>query len=91
MNLLNAGMLVFLLLTNLKDRGLIQWEIEKYLLVIVVGGLTLLILAGYIEIKYLKGFQIEQKLAVDYNPHLMEMKADIKKLIQKVEEIENRT
>ena len=66
-SLLNSGMIFFIFLDAL---GI---DIQKGFLIIFAGGLIFLFVIGWIDIKYLKGYQEEQKLWFERNPQLAEM------------------
>jgi len=72
-SLINAGMILFLLLSRLKEVGVINFEIDKYLIFIYIGGILAAIIVGFIEIKLIRGYSEENIVAFRLNPYLMEM------------------
>jgi hypothetical protein len=84
--LLNLGMIMFLSISKLKDYGYIQISIGNYLLPLFVLTLFLLILFGYIDVKFFKGFKAEVEIAnlnTPLHPKLAELKAKVDYLYEK--------
>lgn len=77
LSIINAGMILFLFLSKLKELGVIDWPLEKYTIIIVIGGILMLLIIGWFEIKVLKGIQEENKIAFYYQPPMVEMKGKI--------------
>ena len=76
--LINSGMILFLVLSKSEDYG-IDIEIEKYFIPIIILGLILLSLFGWLEDKL--GFhELEKKHVEDRNPYLREILERIKKI-----------
>ena len=79
--LVNAGMILFLVLTRLEDYGK-DIEIEQYFLPILLGGFLILGLFGWLEDRL--GFhQLEREHIEKRNPYM-------KKILDKLDNIENK-
>ena len=79
--LVNAGMILFLVLTRLEDYGR-DIEIEQYFLPILLGGFLILGLFGWLEDRL--GFhQLEREHIEKRNPYM-------KKILDKLDNIENK-
>ena len=79
--LVNAGMILFLVLTRLEDYGR-DIEIEQYFLPILLGGFLILGLFGWLEDRL--GFhQLEREHIEKRNPYM-------KKILEKLDNIENK-
>lgn len=74
LSILNAGMLLFLFLSKLKELNYIQVDLDKYIIVIFVTGLFLLLIIGWIDVKFLKAMQEEATISFNLTPPLKEMK-----------------
>ena len=77
LSIINSGMILFLFLISLKERGIINFELDNYFFIIFFTGLFLMIVIGWIEITFLKGFQEECKLSFYYQQPLVDMKDKI--------------
>jgi hypothetical protein len=79
--LVNAGMILFLVLTRLEDYGR-DIEIEQYFLPILLGGFLILGLFGWLEDRL--GFhQLEREHIEKRNPYM-------KKILDKLDNIEKK-
>jgi len=77
--LINAGMILFLVLSRLEDYG-VDVEIEKYFLPILILGFVVLGLFGWLEDKL--GFhQLEREHVEKRNPYM-------NKILKKLDKIE---
>lgn len=81
-SLLNSGMLLFLFLVSLKERGSISFEVDNWFFPIMVGGFFVFLFIGWAEVKFFRGLQREGIIGFRYNPELMNLKT-------KVDEIHN--
>lgn len=82
-SLINAGLIVFLTMAKLKDMGVISIDLSQSLLYVYFGGIILMLLLGWIEVKLFKGLNVESKRLFDYTPQMVEMKAKIDYLYEK--------
>ena len=89
LSIINAGMILYLFLSKLKDTGVIHWRIESYAILIVVIGVFLLLFAGWIEIKFLRGIQKENEIGFTYTPQYVEMLDKINKIKEILEKKNN--
>ena len=77
--LVNAGMILFLVLTRLEDYGM-DIKIESYFLPILLGGFVVLAIFGWLEDKL--GFhQLEREHVEKRNPYM-------DKILKKLDKIE---
>lgn len=67
-SLVNMGMILFLTLSNLKEKGYVHFEISKYIILIYLLTFIILIFFGWLEMKYIKGFQKEVDFMNNYTP-----------------------
>jgi hypothetical protein len=84
--LLNLGMIMFLSISKLKDYGYITINIGNYLLPTFVITIFLLILFGYIDVKFFKGYRAEVDIAnlnTPLHPKLAELKQKVDYLYEK--------
>jgi uncharacterized membrane protein YczE len=84
--LLNLGMIMFLSISKLKDYGYISFDVGGYVIPIFFGTIILLILFGYIDVKFFKGFKAEIEIAnlnTPLHPKLAELKAKVDYLYEK--------
>jgi hypothetical protein len=73
LSVINAGMILFLFLSRLKDGGWISWDLDKYTLWIFILGTIMLTIIGWIEIKFVKGVYQENEISFYYVPQQVEM------------------
>jgi len=79
--LVNAGMILFLVLTRLEDYGM-DIKIESYFLPILLGGFFILAIFGWLEDSL--GFHhLEREHIEKRNPYM-------KKILDKLDNIENK-
>ena len=83
--ILNAGMILFITLSTLKDAGIINIDLSKYLIPIYLLGFLVLIIVGYIDMFVLRAYKEELELQVKHNPVIMDMKNKIDMIAQKME------
>jgi len=83
MSMVSASMLLFLTLSDLNTKGYININISKYFIVLIIAGAIIFTLIGYLETRYLKGMQVEQQYASEYNPFLVDIKNKIDYLYEK--------
>lgn len=76
-SLINTSMLLFLMLSKLKELGVIGLDLEKVFILLIVVGVIGLYTIGWFEIRVLKGMQQESIIAFNLNPLLKEMKGKI--------------
>jgi hypothetical protein len=81
LGLVNAGMILFLVLSRLEDYGF-DIEIEKYFFLILFGGFFVLLIFGWIDDK-LGLHQLEREHFEERNPYMM-------KVMKKLDDIERR-
>jgi len=84
--LLNLGMIMFLSISKLKDYGYISLNLGQYLIPFFFITLFLLILFGYIDVKFFKGFKAEIEIAnlnTPLHPKLAELKQKVDYLYEK--------
>jgi hypothetical protein len=92
LSVINAGMILFLFLSRLKDAGVIFWDLDRYTLWIFTLGIILLLIVGWIEIKYLRGVHEENTISFSFTPPFVEMKEKIDEMysdFKKRQEVEN--
>lgn len=83
LTIINSGMLLFLFLSTLKDKGAISMDLDKYFILIFAVGLATLIVVGWIDINLFKGLQSEIRLAFEYNPPFKDIKDKVTYLFEK--------
>ena len=86
LSLINSGMILFLFLSRLKEKGFIQTDLEKYFFIIFGGGLVTLLILGWFDIKFLKGMQAENTIAWNLTPPQVEMKEKIDEMYKDFKE-----
>jgi len=79
--LINAGMILFLVLSRLEDYG-IEIEIEKYFFLILFGGLVILGIFGWLE-DHLGFHKLEREHIEQRNPYM-------EKILKRLEKIEDK-
>lgn len=87
--LLNLGMIMFLAISKLKDYGYIQLDIGRYMIPFFFVTVVLLVLFGYIDVKYFKGYRTEVDIAnvnTPLHPKLAELKMKVDYLYSKERE-----
>jgi hypothetical protein len=77
MSLINAGLLIFIALNTLQQKGY-SININKYGIPIFIGTLVILILLGWLEVK-LGFFKAEQELHNKENPQIQQLCHSIQK------------
>lgn len=83
-SLMNAGMILFLVLSTLKQYGYISLDLGKYLVPIYALGVVVLLTLGYFEIYVAKGMQTEQALGYKLNPEWNDLKFKIDYIYNKL-------
>ncbi len=79
--LVNAGMILFLVLTRLEDYGM-DIEIESYFLPILLGGFIILATFGWLE-DHLGFHRLEREHIEKRNPYM-------DKILERLDQIEKR-
>ena len=79
-SILNSGMLLFLVLSKMKEVGWVNFDIGKYIIPIFIFGLVILIGIGWIEMKIFKGFREESRISFNYTPQYVEMHKKINEI-----------
>jgi len=87
LTVINSSMILFLFLSRLKEGGFINWEIDKYFLLIIAIGLISLITFGWIDIRFLRGLQEETKISFGLNPYFSDMRNKIHEINKKLDKI----
>ncbi len=82
-SLANSGMLLFLVLSKLKDAGWIKMDLETLFIPIVILSLGGMFAFGYWEMYKLKAVRKEQELYFELSPPMVEMKKKIDFLYDK--------
>lgn len=82
LSIINSGMILFLFLSRLKEKGVISWSLENYIILIVFVGLLILLLVGWIEINFMKGFEKENEIGFTFTPQYVDMKEKIDKIYE---------
>jgi len=77
LSVVNAGMILFLFLGKLKEAGYIQADLDKFVIAIFLIGLTILLVLGWLDIKYLKAMQEENTINFYLQPPMVDMKDKI--------------
>jgi len=75
--IVNSGMLLMIVLTLLKDKGYITFDLGSYGAFIWLGGMSILFCFGYFEIYFLKGFQTEMSRNRDLDPRWLQLERNI--------------
>ncbi len=88
LNLINTGMLLTIFLIQLKERDIISLDVSSYTIPLFIAGLITLTIIGWIEIRFLKGYQTEAREAFKLSPDMVEMKDKINKIYEKIKEDE---
>lgn len=81
--LLNSAMIIYLVLSQMYERGVINFNVEKYFFPLVVMGFCLLVFWGWFEVKILKGMQEEAAIGFNLTPPFVEMRDKINDLWNK--------
>ena len=89
LSIVNAGMILFLFLSKLKEAGYISMELDKYFYIIFVTGIISLLIIGWIDIKYLKAMQAENTIGFYFSPPMVEMKSKIDEMYEDFKERKN--
>lgn len=81
-SLVNAGMVLFLTLTKLRELGYINFDLSDNFFFIYFGGVAVLIIMGYVEIRLVKGLSEESRRNFEQNPMFMDMKKKLDELYE---------
>lgn len=84
--LLNAGMILFLFLSKLKEVGIIHLQIERYFYIIVIIGIIFMIIIGWMEVKLFKGYSEEMRFAFELDPFHVEMRDKLNEIYKILKE-----
>jgi len=82
--LTNSAMILYLTLNRLEDNGMIPFQVDKYIAQIIILGVFVLILVGFIETKLLGANQEEKSINFNLTPEFVEMKSKIEKIYHKL-------
>jgi hypothetical protein len=66
--IINAGMILFLTLSDLKTKGIISWDVSKYFIPIFIISFIGALIVGYMDVNIIKGFSQENKRSLENNP-----------------------
>lgn len=77
LSIINSGMILFLFLSKLKESRYIHANLDKYFYAIFIIGLILLLILGWIDIKFLRAMQEENTISFYLTPPQAEMKTKI--------------
>jgi len=83
LSLINLGMIMFLTIQSLNDKGYIHINLGTYLVPIYLGAIALLFVLGYFEMYIFKGYNEEVEAGyrlMQIHPDLRDMKAKIDKM-----------
>jgi len=89
LSIANTSMILIVLLTTLKDKGYVNFDITAYFIPLVALGMVLLILLGYFELKFFRGLNKEQEYYAQMNPFMVEIKDKIDSIETKLVNLEN--
>ena len=84
-SIINSGMILFLFLAELKERGIISFDLDKYFIPIFVIGFIVLLLIGWFEVRVLRGFEEESRIGFNFTPQFVEMHNKINYIYDKLE------
>jgi hypothetical protein len=79
-SLLNIGMLLFLTISTLKDKGYIHFSLGQYIIPIYIATIIIVLFLGYLEAFIFKGMYAEQMMQfklIPMHPDNAEMKNKI--------------
>lgn len=82
LSILNSGMILFLMLSKLKELGYISFDLTNTFFIYFAGILILLFL-GWLDVKILKGMQSEQARVMSLNPAWDDVRYKINYLYEK--------
>ncbi len=85
LSLLNSGMILFLFLGKLKEIGYISFDLKIYVIPLFLGTLLILCFIGWIEVRFLKGWQTEAEISFNLSPPFKEMKRKIDLIYNKLD------
>lgn len=89
MSAMNSGMIVFLFLGRLKDAEVVNFELDKFFIIVYGGILVIMILWGWIDEKLgIYAEDAERQLTPDRNPVMAEIREGIKRIEEKVDRLE---
>jgi len=83
LSLVNLGMIMFLTLSDLNEKGYIALDLGKYLVPLYLLAIVIIFILGYVEMYLFKGFKEEVEAGyrlMDIHPDLRDMKAKIDKM-----------
>lgn len=89
LSIANTSMILIVLLTTLKDKGYVHFDITAYFIPLVILGTAILILLGYLELRFFKGLNKEQEYYAQMNPFMVEIKDKLCSIETKLKEMEN--
>ena len=89
LSIINSGMILFLVLSKLKEAGYVSANLDKYFFIIFAVGIMGLLIIGWIDIKYLKAMQEENTISFYLHPPMVEMKSKIDEMYEDFKEKKN--
>lgn len=84
-SILTSGMILYLFLEKLNERGHLSFNPEAYTIPLFIIGFILLIIIGWIEVDLIKAQGEEARVAFEKNPLLMEMRESIINIEKKLQ------
>lgn len=87
--IVNLGMVLFLTLSSLKDKGYIHFNLGTYIIPFYILVVAVILLFGYFEIKFMKGYATETDFFNKYapvHPIIMDIKSKVDYLYEKDKE-----
>jgi len=86
--IINAGMIMFLFLDKFKEFG---WDLEltKWFIPIFIGSMLVMTFVGYLD-GALGFFREEQKLKADKNPYFVKIMREVRKVNERLDEMEKK-
>lgn len=87
LSLINSGMIGTMFLMQLKDKGIISFDLSNTWIIYIIG-IIVMTLIGVIEIRYLKGYGEEAKLGFNLNPEMVNMRNRLDEIYKIVKEEE---
>jgi hypothetical protein len=83
LSLINSVMILFLFLSNLKQRGIITWDLDRYYFLILLLGFLMLYFIGWLDLNILKAVHLENTINFERYPQFIDMKKKIDALYDK--------
>ncbi len=86
LSIINSGMILLLFLSKVKELGYINADLDKYFFAIFGIGVFSLIFLGWIDIKFIKGMQEENRIVFTLSPYHVQLRKDIDYIMEKLNE-----